>query len=614
MPNLVGKIIKERYRVEESLGRGGMAEVYKVWDKERATYLALKLLREDLARDVVFLRRFQREARNLAQLQHPHIVRFYGLEQDELKAFMLMDYVEGEDLKTEIFFHRGEGIPPQRTVEIIHPVCSALAYAHKCGYIHCDVKPGNVILADNGRVLIADFGIARLTDSATATMVGAGTPAYMAPEQVKGLDPVPQTDIYALGVVLFEMLTGGERPFTGERAETTGTMSDKVRWEQVNLDPVSPRTFTPDLSPELETVVLKCLEKVPVERYETPLDLLVALQRAVRSTRVEEVDSEKGDAVPETRAKSEPSDGKRSKLQPEAQGSEVPIQLEPVPASGADTSASPEPDDVKPSEDRPSTVARKGEWKRFGGWVGLGAVLLALMVAFLGRNIIMPPTPTSTDTLRSTDAPGSLETPSVDEDLPLAPASSDTLRSTDAPGLSETPSVDEALPPVIDVISFSYFIDGEEIVAEMVLRDLPKTMTFNQIQVPEGQDNLEYKWGLYIDMDGDRITGAPSQCSYTDAAVGTEYEMDAAYYSQSGEDPVDDKLQNRVGVLVGEYLSEPGDCWGSTFSQHTQFSIKPEKNKLVFKVKFPGVNQNTKVYYLTAARDANGRLVFDELD
>jgi len=280
MANIVGKTIADRYRIEESLGRGGMAEVYKAWDTQRAIYLAVKVLREDLARDRIFWRRFKREAETLQKLQHPNIVRFYGLERDNLLAFMLIDYIEGSTLQGEIFLLDGKPMDTEKTLQVIRGVSSGLYFAHSLGLVHCDLKPGNIMITKFGQVLLADFGIARLTDAATATMVGMGTPAYMAPEQVKGLAPVPQTDIYALGVVLFEMLTGGERPFTGEQSTTTGTISAKVRWEQVNLDPPSPRLYSPDISVELETVVLKCLAKKPAERYQTPLELLNALEQA----------------------------------------------------------------------------------------------------------------------------------------------------------------------------------------------------------------------------------------------------------------------------------------------------------------------------------------------
>lgn len=264
--------------MDELVGEGGMAKVYKAWDLDRGAYLAIKLLKEDLALDKMFLRRFKREAETLAQLGHPNIVRLYGLEQDGYQAFMLMDYVEGVTLKHQIFSADEGGMALDQIRDVTAALCSALGFAHKGGLVHCDLKPGNVMIKTDGTILLADFGIARMMDAATATMVGVGTPAYMAPEQVKGLDPVPQTDIYALGVMLFEMLTGGERPFSGEKANTTGTTSTKVRWEQVNLEPPSPREFNPDISPELEAVVLKCLAKDPRDRYQSPLELQNALE------------------------------------------------------------------------------------------------------------------------------------------------------------------------------------------------------------------------------------------------------------------------------------------------------------------------------------------------
>lgn len=281
MQDIIGQTILDRYRVDAFVGRGGMAEVYKVWDRQRLTHLAMKVLRDDLALDVVFLDRFQREARTLEKLQHPNIVRFYGLEQDQRLAFMLMEFVEGETLKHEIFDHQGRGMPAERVMAMMRPVCSALGFAHNQGLVHCDMKPGNVMVHQNGTVLVTDFGIARMTDAATATMVGMGTPAYMAPEQVRGHDPTPQTDIYALGVVLYEMLTGGRRPFTGEQAATTGSTSEKVRWEQLNLQAPSPRTYNPEISPSVEAVVLRCLSKDPVYRFGTTIDLLNALEQAM---------------------------------------------------------------------------------------------------------------------------------------------------------------------------------------------------------------------------------------------------------------------------------------------------------------------------------------------
>ena len=283
MPNLIGLTLSQRYRIEESLGRGGMAEVFKAWDLQRATYLAVKVLREDLSRDLVFLNRFQREALTLAKLHHPNIVRFYGLETDHLTVYMLMDFIEGSTLQDEIFLSKGQPLAENIIWLVLQSICSALHYAHSMGLVHCDIKPGNIMINQHSEVLLTDFGIARMTDTATATMIGFGTPAYMAPELVRGQDPTSQSDIYSLGIVLYEMITGGERPFTGERAQTSGPTSEKVRWEQLHLAPPSPREHNPNISEELESVIIRCLVKEPQQRFASVLDLLNVLGQAIEN-------------------------------------------------------------------------------------------------------------------------------------------------------------------------------------------------------------------------------------------------------------------------------------------------------------------------------------------
>ena len=281
MSNLVGKTILSRYNVQKFLGRGGMAEVYKVWDSKRMTYLAMKVLLEDLALDRVFIRRFTREANTLAKLQHPNIVRFYDLKKEGRIVFILMDYIEGATLKHLIHDAEGSAMLDGQIRVIMGDVCRALHYAHSQNLTHCDIKPANIMIDKNGVIKLADFGIARVSDAATATMVGAGTPAYMAPEQARGLDPTPKTDIYALGIVLYEMFTGGERPFVGDVASRTGSISEKIRWEQIHAAPEPPTKWNPELSPELERVILKCLEKDPENRYNNTLDLFNAIELAI---------------------------------------------------------------------------------------------------------------------------------------------------------------------------------------------------------------------------------------------------------------------------------------------------------------------------------------------
>ena len=278
MSSLTGKILVNRYRIDTFIGRGGMAEVYKVWDSHLNAVLAIKLLHADLSLDRTFLRRFKREAQTLERLQHPNIVRFYRLEQDGRQAFMVMDFIEGETLKHKIFDANGP-MPIAEIVEIMRPLCQALQYAHNEGYVHADVKPGNILIDHNGKVMLSDFGIARMTETATMTMVGAGTPAYMSPEQAAGGVPTRQSDVYALGILLFEMLTG-ERPFNGDYATTGGSTSEKVRWEQIYQEPPSPRKFNPAISPGLEKIVLQALTKKTVYRYASAMELLNALQAA----------------------------------------------------------------------------------------------------------------------------------------------------------------------------------------------------------------------------------------------------------------------------------------------------------------------------------------------
>jgi eukaryotic-like serine/threonine-protein kinase len=300
MSYLIGEILAGRYRVDTYLGEGGMAQVYRAWDTERAASLALKLLRADLAQDTVFLRRFRREAVMLERLQHPNIVRMYGFEQDDLLAFIVMDYISGTSLRSEIFRSQGQPLPAAHILDVLRPTCSALHYAHRSGIAHCDVKPANILLEEGGRVLLSDFGVARTTENATAmTVVSLGTPAYMSPEQIRGEEPTPATDIYSLGVVLYEMLTGGERPFTGERARTTGSTAEKVRWEHLYLDPQPLRSLNPGLSTGMEAVVEKCLAKDPHQRYTSPLDLLQALEAAVIGDVIPRGANDRREACPE---------------------------------------------------------------------------------------------------------------------------------------------------------------------------------------------------------------------------------------------------------------------------------------------------------------------------
>jgi hypothetical protein len=275
-----GTLLRNNYRIERLIGRGGMADVYLAFDMRRQTYVALKVLREDLAQDPDFLRRFSREAEALAKLDHPNIVRFYSLERQGAIAFIVMDYVQGHSLQRRIAESDGP-LPLNEITDILHQVGAALQYAHHEGYIHRDIKPGNIMLRDNGEVLLSDFGIARAAESATAATIAAGTPAYMSPEQITGQELDQRSDVYSLGVVLYE-LASGRRPFTGDERGVTGTTTlARLREAHLRLTPPDPRLYNPALPAGIVEVILRALAKDPAERWPDVVSLVRAWERAV---------------------------------------------------------------------------------------------------------------------------------------------------------------------------------------------------------------------------------------------------------------------------------------------------------------------------------------------
>ncbi len=281
MPDLVGQTLQGRYRIEALAGRGGMAEVYKVWDTRRRYWVAIKVMREDLAEDIEFLRRFKQEAQALAALSHANIVRFYSFEREGRLAFIVMDYIVGTTLRGRILDAGGSPLPLNEVAPIIQQVCNALHYAHEERLIHRDVKPGNIMIQPDGRVLLSDFGIAKAADSATVTTVMPGTVPYMSPEQCRNERLDTRTDVYSLGVVVFEMLAG-RRPFMGESTEArTGSTQERIRWEHIHANPPPLRRYNPTLLPEVERVVLKALAKKREKRWPSVLAFWKALASAL---------------------------------------------------------------------------------------------------------------------------------------------------------------------------------------------------------------------------------------------------------------------------------------------------------------------------------------------
>jgi TolB protein len=276
---IIGEILLHQFRVESYIASGGMGTVYRVWDLKRNVFLAMKALHTDLAEDPSMYRRFEREARALQRLAHPNIVPFYGLYRVDDFAFLLQRYIDGPSLKDILRERKGIPMPITELLVFMKAISSALGYAHAKGVVHCDVKPGNIMVDSGGTVYVTDFGIARHADSTTTTFAAAGTPAYMAPEQISEDAVGAYSDVYAMGVMLYEMLTG-RRPFVGNESGTESagpTAAERIRYAHMHLSPPDPRSFNPTLSKEISLVLLLSLSKTPEKRFPSAMDYFNAL-------------------------------------------------------------------------------------------------------------------------------------------------------------------------------------------------------------------------------------------------------------------------------------------------------------------------------------------------
>jgi serine/threonine-protein kinase len=255
-------VFGNRYRLIHQVGKGGMALVYQGYDQMLERPVAIKLLRDDFLSDEGFRERFRQEAKSAANLSHPNIVTIYDFGFDDNGLYIVMEFVQGTDLKTKIrekkVYTVEEGIP------LILQACAALGYAHRAGIVHCDVKPQNMLVTPDNRLKITDFGIARALstiDPQEKQEVVWGSPQYLAPEQAQGSAPSPASDVYSLGVVIYEMFTG-RLPFETEDADELASM-------RLTSDPIPPRSINPLIPESLERIMLKVLSKEPAQRFRT---------------------------------------------------------------------------------------------------------------------------------------------------------------------------------------------------------------------------------------------------------------------------------------------------------------------------------------------------------
>ncbi len=255
-------ILNDRYQLEQTLGTGGMAIVYKAKDLMLERYVAVKALREDFSQDVAFRERFRQEAKAAANLSHPNIVTVHDFGLDQKHLFIVMEYMPGTDLKTLI--KQKERFSVNETLELMVQACGGVGYAHRAGLVHCDIKPHNMLVTPESRLKVTDFGIARALSTISPderSEVVWGSPHYFSPEQASGLPPSPASDVYSLGVILYEMLAG-RLPFI---ASDSSELARMHREDQ----PVAPRYYNTSIPARLEEIILKVLSKEPSARYRT---------------------------------------------------------------------------------------------------------------------------------------------------------------------------------------------------------------------------------------------------------------------------------------------------------------------------------------------------------
>jgi len=264
----------DHYKIIRMLGHGGMSRVYLATDMRNQATVVLKFINDDLIGDIAVFERYRREEEIGTRLKHPHIQHMLNTDEERHEQYLVVEYIEGETLRKVLAEQEGKPLPTDEALRITTQICEALIYCHEHGIYHRDIKPENIMLEKDGNVKIIDFGVALLEGARRVTWRGlsgtVGTPDYMSPEQLKGERGMASSDVYAVGIVLYELLCG-RTPFDGENVFA-------VMNQHVSQDPPSILTYNPQLSPELATVVMRAIRRDRDKRYKSVRDLLDDLQ------------------------------------------------------------------------------------------------------------------------------------------------------------------------------------------------------------------------------------------------------------------------------------------------------------------------------------------------
>jgi predicted Ser/Thr protein kinase len=263
-----GEMLAERYRIVGLLGKGGMGEVYRADDLKLGQPVALKFLPEHLLSDGAALARFHREVRVARQVSHKNVCRVYDIGEIDGRHFLSMEFIKGEELSS--LLRRIGRLPQDKAIQIARQICAGLAAAHEAGVLHRDLKPANIMIDGDGNARVLDFGLAGLVEEFGDDEKRAGTPAYMAPEQLEGKDQTIKTDIYSLGLVLYEL-------FTGRRAFEAATLNELIKLRRSDTSPTTPTSIVKDLDPLVEKVIDRCIQKDPSQRPSSALQVAAAL-------------------------------------------------------------------------------------------------------------------------------------------------------------------------------------------------------------------------------------------------------------------------------------------------------------------------------------------------
>ena len=353
-------LLNDRYQLLEKLGTGGMANVYLARDLMLDRKVAIKVLRKDYSNNSEFQSHFRMEARSAANLSHPNIVTVHDFGFADNLLYIVMEYIPGKDLKQLI---REQGrFSVEKGIPLITQACAGLGYAHRAGLVHCDVKPHNMLVAPDGRLKVTDFGIARALATMTPgerTDVVWGSPLYFAPEQAQGESPTPSSDVYSIGVVMYELLSGTP-PFTA-------STSDELARLHISARPIPIREYIPDIPAPLEEIIMKVLSKEPSARYRTADQLgRVLLKFGTLNEATPPSKPVTAPVLATTQVISTP---------PEVEEDEEEYVEEAIPAPREDTSPRRYTQPVQPPLDSPEPVSAFSEID----WLTVGLALFAVM-------------------------------------------------------------------------------------------------------------------------------------------------------------------------------------------------------------------------------------------